>query len=263
MMLVRRVALVVLILWLPLQGIAAVAMPFCAHGVGAQDAFTEQVGHSHHAHAHHPGAEAHPGQQPASTKHSDLGCNGCGPCHLACAPAVPVAMTLALGIRQISDLFPAVHDPRQAVHSRTAAASPQSLYLICTRNALSGSCPTVRALARPHGARSFAAVAFRHPIEDGALMSLLLAARRIGIVAHCLPRLALSLQPAPARRRRSIQTIIRPALPLPPRPSTAAANAEGLPVGCASHAVADRSDTSRDNHRRCTRRASDASGGRP
>ena len=94
-MLVRRVAVFLLVLWLPLQGIAAVAMPFCAHATGHESASSDlQFDQNHHAHAHSPAADSHPGHDPAPTKHSDFSCNGCGVCHLACAPAVPTTTIL-------------------------------------------------------------------------------------------------------------------------------------------------------------------------
>ena len=69
-MLARRVILFLAILWLPLQGVVAVAMPFCPHSLGR------------------PAISSEP-------EHSDLSCNGCGVCHLACAPAVAAATSLA------------------------------------------------------------------------------------------------------------------------------------------------------------------------
>jgi hypothetical protein len=96
MMLVRRVAVFLLILWLPLQGIAAVAMPFCAHATGQESASSgPQADQNHHAHAHSPATDSHAGHDPAPTKHSDFSCNGCGVCHLACAPTVPAGTILA------------------------------------------------------------------------------------------------------------------------------------------------------------------------
>lgn len=79
-----RFPIVILVtLWLPLQGLAAAAMPFCAHAL---------TGHGKASHHHHEGdsgagAAAHAG-------HSDEGlqCNDCGPCHLACAPMMAIAV---------------------------------------------------------------------------------------------------------------------------------------------------------------------------
>jgi len=96
-MLARRVILFLAILWLPLQGVVAVAMPFCPHSLGRPAISSEpQAAHAHHAHgAHSLAPDSHPGQDPAQPEHSDLSCNGCGVCHLACAPAVAAATSLA------------------------------------------------------------------------------------------------------------------------------------------------------------------------
>ena len=95
-MLARRVILFLAILWLPLQGVVAVAMPFCAHATGHESAPSGlQADQNHHVHVHSPATDLHPGDDPGPTKHSDFGCNGCGVCHLACAPAVPTTTTLA------------------------------------------------------------------------------------------------------------------------------------------------------------------------
>ena len=85
--------------WLPLQGYGAVAMPFCERGAGPSFAgasdhhadhslASKQVGalHDHHA--------SDGGKLPDTSKgqHKSLSCNGCSPCHLACAPAIAVAV---------------------------------------------------------------------------------------------------------------------------------------------------------------------------
>jgi ferredoxin len=89
---VRTCVVGLLMLWLPLQAIAAVSMPFCAHSGMAGLAQT-----SAHAHHHHEGSGPDPGhhgsqhgdQHPAA---GDLQqCNNCGACNLACAAAVPVS----------------------------------------------------------------------------------------------------------------------------------------------------------------------------
>jgi len=96
-MLVRRVTLVLLMLWLPLQGVVAVAMPFCPHSLGLPGIASQpQAGHEHHAHGtRSSAADSHSDHDPAPPEHSNSSCNGCGVCHLACAPAVPVATSLA------------------------------------------------------------------------------------------------------------------------------------------------------------------------
>jgi ferredoxin len=88
-----------MILWLPLQGYAALTMPFCKHGFrarasehmtagslmqagaqhvhyGAQSAPESHQQHAAHAGMHHPHDSA-----------GGLACNDCGVCHLACSPA--------------------------------------------------------------------------------------------------------------------------------------------------------------------------------
>jgi hypothetical protein len=99
MMLARRVTLVLLMLWLPLQGVVAVAMPLCPHSLGHPGVSSQpQAGHEHHSHGRHSSAaDSHAGHDPTSSERSNLNCNGCGGCHLACAPAVPAATNLAFG----------------------------------------------------------------------------------------------------------------------------------------------------------------------
>jgi hypothetical protein len=81
----RLPIIALLLLWLPLQAIAAVAMPFCAH------ASSPAAMHANGNHDHHP-------DEPHSGPHQHAGslqdCSGSGACNLACAPAVPVSATL-------------------------------------------------------------------------------------------------------------------------------------------------------------------------
>lgn len=89
---VRGFVVGLLMLWLPLQAIAAVSMPFCLHGGMAGVAQTSVHGHHHHEDST-PGP-GHNERQP-SDQHSAAGdlqqCNNCGACNLACAAAVPVS----------------------------------------------------------------------------------------------------------------------------------------------------------------------------
>jgi hypothetical protein len=78
----RRLVLILVLLWLPLQGVAAVLMPFCEQ---AQPAAAGHAGHHEHQ-----AADQH--QPPAPH-----GCDECGVCHLACAPGMPGAAGLLLG----------------------------------------------------------------------------------------------------------------------------------------------------------------------
>ena len=96
---VRPFVIGLLMLWLPLQAIAAVSMPFCPHGGTAGVAQTSV--HSHHQHQDSTAASGHHGGQPGD-QHPTAGalehCNNCGACNLACAPAVPVSPVLLSGV---------------------------------------------------------------------------------------------------------------------------------------------------------------------
>ena len=89
----RRGLVGLLFVWLTLQGIAAVAMPFCRGssdaGQAAAALSTDHQGH--HAHGAAAGHDQHEHDLPASAMHS---CADCGVCHLACAPVVPTTITL-------------------------------------------------------------------------------------------------------------------------------------------------------------------------
>jgi hypothetical protein len=79
----RPLAILLLLIWLPLQGVAAAAVPFCDHqpppaaGPADQHAGHHDAGHGTPDHTALSGA-----------------CDDCGVCHLACAPAVPSQTTL-------------------------------------------------------------------------------------------------------------------------------------------------------------------------
>ena len=86
----RCFLLVVFMLWLPMRGFAAVAMPFCMHALGDSDGVQMNV--AHHDHTHHKHLDHSP--LPAYTHYhqghtTGLLCNECGACHLACAPLAP------------------------------------------------------------------------------------------------------------------------------------------------------------------------------
>jgi hypothetical protein len=94
MMLARRTILFLAMLWLPLQGVVAVAMPFCPHSQG-HSGISSPPQAAHHAHGEHsPAPDSHSSHDPAQPKHSDLSCNGCGVCHLACTPTAPATSAL-------------------------------------------------------------------------------------------------------------------------------------------------------------------------
>jgi ferredoxin len=87
-----------LMLWLPLQAIAAVSMPFCPHG--GTGGVAQPADHEHHDHKHPvPDSSHHESQD--GDHHLATGalqqCNNCGACNLACAPAVPVCALLIAG----------------------------------------------------------------------------------------------------------------------------------------------------------------------
>jgi hypothetical protein len=90
----RRFIVCLLLLWLPLQGLAALTMPFCRHAEqssrSAATAHDVRVhdAHAHAGHVHDPRATLHAGAADAPGA-GTLACNDCGACHLACAPAVP------------------------------------------------------------------------------------------------------------------------------------------------------------------------------
>jgi ferredoxin len=97
----RRVRIFViglLMLWLPLQAVAAVSMPFCPHSGTAGVAQTSV--HAHHQHEDSTPVSGHHGSQ-RGDQHPPAGaleqCNNCGACNLACAPAVPVSAVLLSG----------------------------------------------------------------------------------------------------------------------------------------------------------------------
>lgn len=83
----RSIIALLMMLWLPLQGFTAVAMPFCEHAMHGSAA-TESGADAHAGHGHHTG-------NPPTTDAHHIGggalfaCNDCGVCHLACTPAAP------------------------------------------------------------------------------------------------------------------------------------------------------------------------------
>lgn len=127
-----------MILWLPLQGFAAVAMPFCKHGfqaaasermtaqalahIGAQHVHrsAQSTSDSHQQHAAHAGMH-HPVDSPGG-----LACNDCGVCHLACSPAAPISHSAvapagAQSFVQFSPTLPPLFVPEQRTPPPLAA----------------------------------------------------------------------------------------------------------------------------------------------
>lgn len=86
-----------LMAWLPLQAIAAVAMPFCPHARAAGQA--QVLGAAHQRHENHsaPGQHHHQHEAHHHAQGSLQHCNNCGACNLACAPAVPASPLLLAG----------------------------------------------------------------------------------------------------------------------------------------------------------------------
>ncbi len=95
----KSILVLALLLWLPLQGIASVAMPFCRHAESMQASTAH--GSDSHAGTHDPATHAggdtgHPypmGADPhGGVEGSNLSCNDCGSCQLACAPVMASAL---------------------------------------------------------------------------------------------------------------------------------------------------------------------------
>jgi hypothetical protein len=108
----------VLMLWLPLQAVAAVSMPFCAHGTAGSTTLAPSEEHHHHAESG-PASGPHAGHGDQHTAAADLQpCNNCGVCNLACAPAVPAAAVVISAPfgdvqPQFSRQFPELFIPEQ------------------------------------------------------------------------------------------------------------------------------------------------------
>ncbi len=108
--LTRKLLLICLMLWLPLQGYAATVMPFCQHGKQDQ-------------HASHQMAQDDQGAPTANDQHhgsSNTPCDNCALCHLCSAMALP-SFAAQLPIKP--DNFFAV--PSQAAYSPIFLEQPQ------------------------------------------------------------------------------------------------------------------------------------------
>lgn len=87
----RILVSLLMMLWLPLNGYAAVVMPFCQHGGAGMiaDGSMPSENHAGKTHQGHVGSHAEHGvghSVPADDAGSKLACNDCGVCHLACSP---------------------------------------------------------------------------------------------------------------------------------------------------------------------------------
>jgi len=103
-------------LWLPLQGFAAVAMPFCAHALHDMPATADLQASDQDHHRHHSEGSGHN----ADRLHPDggLACNDCGACHLACAPMLSGSVwlgadTASFDFRSLPTRAPRVFTPEQ------------------------------------------------------------------------------------------------------------------------------------------------------
>lgn len=89
---------VLIALWLPLQGYAAVAMPFCQHSMAGTSGAPTSADHAHltdaHAGMHHD--DTGDPQASVVNEAGGLACDNCGACHLACAPAIFALVSVSL-----------------------------------------------------------------------------------------------------------------------------------------------------------------------
>ncbi|MDP2793579.1 MAG: hypothetical protein Q8O25_05785 [Sulfurisoma sp.] len=87
----RLLPLLITALWLPLQAVAAVAMPFCRHAT-EQAVPAEAMTHEEHCPGHAVEAAATPA---AAGSDCAQDCDGCELCHLTGAGCMPAATTTA------------------------------------------------------------------------------------------------------------------------------------------------------------------------
>jgi hypothetical protein len=102
-------------LWLPLQGIAALVMPFCKHGLG-NSATSLDAMHHQHDERH----SAHTGYAQDETASASLlsACDDCGHCHLSStlslpSPAFPDTDTVTFAAPSFSSNLPRGFVPRR------------------------------------------------------------------------------------------------------------------------------------------------------
>jgi hypothetical protein len=121
----RTLLALLMILWLPVQGYAAIAMPFCEHAMHAASAGHASMqgggpGNDALEHAHHGAVWSSEHASPTGPDHHStaVDCNDCGACHLACSPAAPpVQHELAPAQRErfalVSPALPPLFVPEQ------------------------------------------------------------------------------------------------------------------------------------------------------
>lgn len=103
---IRSILMILLALWLPLQAVAAWAMPFCAHAAAAVSEDAQAMP----AHCHHEAEAA-----PASTA-AGFDCDNCGMCHLASAGYLfASAQPLAISPAAAKPLFPPLMSHRSYI----------------------------------------------------------------------------------------------------------------------------------------------------
>jgi hypothetical protein len=97
----RRLVLCLLIAWLPVQGLAAVAMPFCKHmqdGSGSHRIMP--AGNDHHQHGGHGEELDH------HAGFAGIACDDCSACHLASGSLMLTADVVIVEIRAEHALHP-------------------------------------------------------------------------------------------------------------------------------------------------------------
>lgn len=112
-------------LWLPLQGVAAIAMPYCAGMAGADGATAAATGGDPRSHAGHDAAagradhEGHAGHDaqaagdPPPAK-AGTSCDRCGLCLMACA--YPLPAPAGLSTFEMATVLVASVEPHAAVN---------------------------------------------------------------------------------------------------------------------------------------------------
>lgn len=105
----RLLPLFVAALWLPLQSIAATAMPFCRHGEAHKTMAMADDAAVEHCAMHDP--------RPTPADHG-LSCDDCGVCHLLAAGFIPTAERAAA-------VLAVAQDYRADVPLAPASATPE------------------------------------------------------------------------------------------------------------------------------------------
>lgn len=92
-------------LWLPLQGVAAVVMPFCQHSLAAGQSSMLEGEHAT-AHGdmmdHSAHQETTPSQQHDGSQYLLTACDDCGHCNLSCASTLPSTQLQAVTSVQVA-----------------------------------------------------------------------------------------------------------------------------------------------------------------